>query len=198
MQQQNRTKLWLSSALKKLSQQKPLKKITVTDLTNYSGVNRGTFYYHFKDIQDLINWTYHVEVTLPARELLKNITLADVLEQKISASYQIISSVYASGEFYGQAIRIQGQNDLGSFMLKENTENWKCLWEQVACQSTAFSWDERKLEYVLEYFGHAHHYALLHWISNGMKEPPEEIAKIMDTASVFGLAGFLRETTDRK
>ena len=187
----NRTKLWLSAALKELSLKKPLEKITVTDLTTHSGVNRGTFYYHFKDIQDLINWTYHVDVTLPARELLENITLSDITEYKVSASLLIMSNVYSSKEFYRQAIQIQGQNNLQEFMLKENTENWECLWNAVMHTNTAFLWDKKNVEYVLEYFGHAHHYALLHWIQTGMNEPPEEIAKIIDIASLRGFEGLV-------
>ena len=35
--------------------QKPLNKITINDITEDCGVNRMTFYYHFKDIYDLVD-----------------------------------------------------------------------------------------------------------------------------------------------
>ena len=35
---------------------KPLSKITVTDITEDCGISRMTFYYHFKDIYDLVEW----------------------------------------------------------------------------------------------------------------------------------------------
>ena len=47
------TKKALGASLKKILLQKPLEKITITDLTNDCGVNRQTFYYHFHDIYDL-------------------------------------------------------------------------------------------------------------------------------------------------
>ena len=46
----------LEASLKKLLLQKPLNKITINDITEDCGVNRMTFYYHFKDIYDLVDW----------------------------------------------------------------------------------------------------------------------------------------------
>ena len=48
------TKRALVASLKDLLAEKPLDKITVTDLTEHCGVNRMTFYVHFKDIYDLV------------------------------------------------------------------------------------------------------------------------------------------------
>ena len=36
--------------------QKPLTKITINDIDEDCGINRMTFYYHFKDIYDLVEW----------------------------------------------------------------------------------------------------------------------------------------------
>lgn len=53
----NITKRALEASLKNLLLQKPLNKITVGDIANDCGINRMTFYYHFKDIYDLIEWS---------------------------------------------------------------------------------------------------------------------------------------------
>lgn len=50
-----------SSALKKRLSNMPFDKITVTDLANDCGVNRQTFYYHFTDIYDLMDWCFKNE-----------------------------------------------------------------------------------------------------------------------------------------
>ena len=50
------TKHALGASLKKLMQQKPIDKITVKDIVEDCGVNRHTFYYHFQDIYELIEW----------------------------------------------------------------------------------------------------------------------------------------------
>lgn len=50
------TKRALEASLKKLLLERPLDKITVTDIAEDCGINRMTFYYHFKDIYDLVEW----------------------------------------------------------------------------------------------------------------------------------------------
>ena len=50
------TKHALEQSLKHLLLQKPLNKITIADITEDCGISRMTFYYHFKDIYDLVEW----------------------------------------------------------------------------------------------------------------------------------------------
>lgn len=51
------TKRALEDSLKHLLLQKPLNKITINDIAEDCGINRMTFYYHFKDIYDLVEWS---------------------------------------------------------------------------------------------------------------------------------------------
>lgn len=51
------TKRALEQSLKNLLLKKPLTKITVGDIADDCGINRMTFYYHFKDIYDLVEWS---------------------------------------------------------------------------------------------------------------------------------------------
>ena len=48
------TKRALEQSLKNLLLKKPLTKITINDIAEDCGINRMTFYYHFKDIYDLV------------------------------------------------------------------------------------------------------------------------------------------------
>ncbi len=52
----NTTKQALEASLKKVMLQKPLDKITISDITSDCGISRMAFYYHFKDIYDLVEW----------------------------------------------------------------------------------------------------------------------------------------------
>lgn len=52
------TKESLGNALKKMLTIKPIDKITVKDLVEECGVNRQTFYYHFDDVYDLLEWVF--------------------------------------------------------------------------------------------------------------------------------------------
>ena len=51
------TKRALEQSLKNLLLKKPLNKITINDIAEDCGINRMTFYYHFKDIYDLMEWS---------------------------------------------------------------------------------------------------------------------------------------------
>ena len=49
-----RTEKAIANALKKLLAKRPLNKITISDIANECGINRMTFYYHYRDVYDLI------------------------------------------------------------------------------------------------------------------------------------------------
>lgn len=55
------TKKALAASLKKLLLEQSLDKITIQDIVDDCGVNRQTFYYHFQNIYDLIDWIFLTE-----------------------------------------------------------------------------------------------------------------------------------------
>lgn len=56
------TKEMLCDALITLSAKKPFSKITVSEIVNLCNVNRKTFYYHFADVYDLLEWHLNNEI----------------------------------------------------------------------------------------------------------------------------------------
>ena len=55
------TKQQLAAALKTLMAQKPMDKITISELTAHCKIRRQSFYYHFEDIYDLKRWMIQSE-----------------------------------------------------------------------------------------------------------------------------------------
>lgn len=47
----------ISTALIDLTDKKPIDKITVKDIVEMCSITRQTFYYHFQDIMDVIEWS---------------------------------------------------------------------------------------------------------------------------------------------
>lgn len=47
----------IAEAFIRLSKQKNIDKITVKDLVEACGISRQTFYYHFQDILEVIEWS---------------------------------------------------------------------------------------------------------------------------------------------
>ena len=75
------TKRALEASLKHLLLQKPLNKITINDIAEDCGINRMTFYYHFKDIYDLVEWCCEEEPRPRGQKNLRNVaagTAADL------------------------------------------------------------------------------------------------------------------------
>lgn len=71
------TKIKLAKELKRLMQKKPITKISVTELTDNCNLNRKTFYYHFIDIYDLLEWSLKQDTI----DILKNFDLKTDFEQ---------------------------------------------------------------------------------------------------------------------
>jgi len=57
----NITKRALAASLKELLLEEPFDKISVAQICERCDMNRKSFYYHFKDKYDLVNWIYDTE-----------------------------------------------------------------------------------------------------------------------------------------
>lgn len=77
------TKNALANSLTELMAATPLDKITVRMLVENCGLNRQTFYYHFQDIYDLLDWTLQED----ARHLVANKINLDNWEESIAALF---------------------------------------------------------------------------------------------------------------
>ncbi|WP_312694751.1 TetR/AcrR family transcriptional regulator C-terminal domain-containing protein [Caproiciproducens sp.] len=62
MEYASQTKQQLANSLKELMGRTPFNKITVQNVTSNCGLNRQTFYYHFKDMYELLSWIYHNDI----------------------------------------------------------------------------------------------------------------------------------------
>lgn len=56
------TKQMLRDAFLSLLEKKPISKITISELVVLCDVNRKTFYYHFADVYDLLQWHLNNEI----------------------------------------------------------------------------------------------------------------------------------------
>ena len=70
------TKQAIAESLKHHLLRKPITKITINDITEDCGISRMTFYYHFNDIYDLVEWVC-TEEARAALESLPGVTVMD-------------------------------------------------------------------------------------------------------------------------
>ena len=86
------TKRALEASLKHLLLQKPLNKITINDIAEDCGINRMTFYYHFKDIYDLVEWCCEEDASTRPRgqENLRNVAAGTAADLRGRAGQQAL------------------------------------------------------------------------------------------------------------
>ena len=96
------TKKALADALKELMNEMPLASINVVTICDKCHMNRKSFYYHFKDKYDLVNWIFDTEFISEFRENGRN----DIL-----AFYEdAVRYFYDNRNFYRKALSVKGQN----------------------------------------------------------------------------------------
>jgi len=106
MADSNITKQALAASLRELMQEVPFEKINVGHICERCGMNRKSFYYHFKDKYDLVNWIFDTNFIAFAAESVAGGTEND--------RWEFIENVfmyfYEEREFYRKAFLIKGQN----------------------------------------------------------------------------------------
>ena len=156
------TKRALEASLKKLLLQKPLNKITINDITEDCGVNRMTFYYHFKDIYDLVDWILVEDASkiLEGRQSFETWDEAylDILHQ-LQENKTLVLNVYRS---VGREQVEQYLYRLLDPVLKEFT-NREC--QDITVQ-------DADKQFVVDFYKYALVGMTLEWIRRDMKEDP--------------------------
>lgn len=97
------TKKLLADALQELMREKPFSKISISDICGKCDMNRQSFYYHFKDKYDLVNWIFDQAAV---EEGLLTATKEEELLRRLSGY------LYENRSFYRKAMAIE---DYGAF-----------------------------------------------------------------------------------
>ena len=67
----DKTKIVLAASLRNLMKTKPFDKIKIREIVDGCGLNRQTFYYHFQDIYELVEWMYQHDGELIIKDTYK-------------------------------------------------------------------------------------------------------------------------------
>ena len=109
------TKNALGAGLKKVMKTKPFSKVVVDDIAEACNVSRGTFYYHFTDKYDLLNWVFSTEVTPILSKYNKP-------SNWIDGYVELCKFMLKSKQFYLRVFEFVGQNSPHQFLLDFYTE----------------------------------------------------------------------------
>ena len=85
----------LAQSLKKLAVEKPFEKITIKQIADGAGVIRVTFYNHFQDKYELLEWIITKELLEPIEPLVQNGMVSEAL-------VVLFSNIEKEKEFYSK------------------------------------------------------------------------------------------------
>lgn len=165
----NTTKLALEASLKRLLLHKKIDKITIQDLTADCGISRMSFYYHFKDIYDLVEWVCVED----GKRALQDKKTYDTWQEGM---LQIFEAVMENKPFilnvYGAVSKDKIESYLNklTYHLIVDVVEEKCVGTGLADEEKAF---------IAEFYKYGFVGIMLDWIARGMKDDYKQIVEKM-------------------
>ena len=161
----NITKIAMAQSLKRMLLIKDLDKITISDITNDCGINRQTFYYHFQDIRDLIEWICIDEVD----NLLEKKDECEKWEDKFLLIFKIMEEekIFVKNIYYSVSVEV----------LRSNLYRlvYPIIYNEIVEKSKGKNLREEDKKFITDFYKYSFVSIVLNWIDNGMHENPELI-----------------------
>lgn len=184
----NTTKYALEASLKKLLLQKPMDKITISDLTNDCGISRMAFYYHFKDIYDLVEWVCLED----AARALQGKKTYDTWQEGLQ---QIFEAVIENKPFIMNAYRTISREQIENYLFKL-THN--LLIGVVEEKAVGMDITEDEKAFIADFYKYGFVGIMLDWIKDGMKEDYGDITANLSTTLKGSIANSIQNYVDSK
>lgn len=159
------TKRALEASLKNLLLKKPLDKITITDIAEDCGINRMTFYYHFKDIYDLVEWSCIEDAT----KALEGKKTYDTWQQGFM---HIFEAVLENKPFILNVYRSVSREQVEIYLYKLT---YNLLIGVVDEKAANMAVREEDKKFIADFYKYAFVGLMLDWVKNDMKEEPQII-----------------------
>ena len=155
------TKRALADALKQMMEVKPIAKITVKDLVEICNVNRQTFYYHFDDVYDLLEWVFEED----ANRVLPKEVLYERWQEDVMVFFQYL---YDNSSF---ALNIYNSGSRLYMLrfLKGRLES--CIRSFADIVSEGMNIDKQDYDFVIELYSNGIIGLISQWMDMNMQTP---------------------------
>lgn len=182
------TKRALEDSLKHLLLQKPLNKITINDIAEDCGINRMTFYYHFKDIYDLVEWSCLED----AQRALDGKKSYETWQQGF---VQIFHAVRENKVFVMNVYRCVNREQVEKYLVPLTDQLIMGVITERAAGMTVREADQ---QFIAQVYSYAFVGIMLDWIRDDMRADPEELVNRLAMVIRGGITQALeRFRTDR-
>ena len=179
MQQKREVKVLLADSFKELVLEKPVEKITIKEITDRAGVIRVTFYNHFQDKYELLEWICREEIVSPTKILFQN-------NMRREAVTFIFTAILKNKEFYSHVAHTQGQNSFSSTVRQLVSETI----EEHFLANKSGKHEKYSLltaKWIADYYAMSLTYILMSWIDRDMDIPPEDMVNIYEYVAQHSL-----------
>lgn len=158
------TKQALVASFKKLLETKEFDRITISDVTNDCDLSRQTFYYHFRDLFDMIKWIYNTE-TINGKAYRE---AYESWQEEIRSlfEYSLNNKALVIGTFNSKC----KNNLIGYYMDVSNRK----IAEIVDIKSEG-SINDKDRKFISSVYAYAFVGIMVDWISEGMSESTDEM-----------------------
>jgi probable dihydroxyacetone kinase regulator len=165
------TKHALANSLKKLLRTKTINQITINDITEDCGVSRMTFYYHFHDIYELVEWIF----SDAASTLLEHKDAYATWQAGFLRIFQILQE---NSNFIMNVYHHVSRDHLESYLHKVLFSLISVVVEQ---ETEGMVVPEKDKRFVIDFYKYALTGIIMDWIRGNMKEDPECIVAAVST-----------------
>ena len=170
------TKKALADALKKMMVIKPIDRITVNDLVETCGVSRQTFYYHFDDVYDLLEWVFEED----ANANLPREVVYDNWKQDVTLWFKYL---YDNAAF---ALNVYNSNSRLYMLRYIKGRLGACIrsFSEIVAENRAI--DRADFEFIVEFYSNIVVGLISQWMDQGMVLPKEittdKVLKVLDNS----------------
>jgi AcrR family transcriptional regulator len=185
-----RTKESIRDALVELIDEKGFEAITVKDITTRAKINRGTFYAHYQDKYDLMTQCEEeiiFEMSRMAKQNFPSVVAELETNSPTVAPFSLAVSIFEYlNKNSGFMKAVLGPKGDLSFQTRLKDFMWKTI---SGNDVNAMIKEENLLvpgPYLVSYIASAHIGVIQQWLNSGMKESPQEMARILSTITVNG------------
>ncbi len=174
------TKMFLKESLLELMKEKPIDKITPTELCRRAEINRNTFYKHYYTTRDLLQ---EIEEEFSA-QIVESLGAKLHQNDTLQLLQQICQIVLDKKEFCKILLSANGDPAFMQDVIMLGKSFILQSWEEMGVQLS-----EEKMEIAFAFIISGSVAIMRTWAAGDMSIPPQEIAELINRLTLSGISG---------
>jgi AcrR family transcriptional regulator len=170
-----------AESLLSICEEKSLDKITIEDIIKHAHTARQTFYNHFKDKYDLINFIYQYKSFQIMDKYSTSYTWEECIKCRMDFCLQ-------HKNFFISASRLDDFNNFQNFFYNHTAEYYRNFIISNYGSDTL----TETLNYAIKFYCYGSQGLFMDWIKSGMKQPTADLAKLLFDCMPIELKQYIK------